>query len=105
GQLTRKIVLEAFESDKAQQIADSIFLHGAGAARNLGADDGIVERGAPWQQSVALEHEAAVAAGRTHGTSVEQHGTGACRFKSSHDAQQRGLAAAARPYHRKEFAA
>jgi hypothetical protein len=45
---------------------------------------------------LSLEHEAAVAAGAAHRAAVEQDVAGTCRFQPGDDAQQRGLAAAAR---------
>ena len=77
----------------------------ADLARDLGTDQRVGQHGAPGQQAVVLEHEAAVAAGPVERAAVEQDRAGARRLEARDDAQERGLAAAARPDDRDEFAA
>ena len=69
---------------------------GAGLACDLAADHGVGEDGAPRQQAVVLEHEAAVAARLAHDAAVEQHLAATRVLEAGDDAQERGLAAAAR---------
>ena len=105
GKLARIVVLEAFEPDELEQVERALALRGADAAGDLGADQRIGEHGAPRQQAVVLEHEAAVAARAAHDAAVEQHLARARRLEPGDDAQERGLAAARRPDHRDEAAA
>src|SRR6185312_16708655 len=95
--LTRIITLEAAEPDQAQQGEDALLDLGAGLAADLEADHGVGQDSAPGQQIVGLEDEAAIGAGVGHHTAVEAHRPAARRLEAGDDAQQRGLAAAARP--------
>ena len=105
GKLPRVIVLEAFEPDELQQLHGALAVGRTDRAGDLAADDGVGEHGAPRQQAVVLEHEAAVGAGLAHGAAVEQHVARRRVFEAGDDAQERRLAAAARSDHRNEFAA
>ena len=105
GELARVIVLEAFEPDELEQLHGALAVGSADRAGDFAADDGVGEHRAPRQQAVVLEHKAAVGAGLAHGAAVEQHFAGRRVFEAGDDAQERGLAAAARPDHGNEFAA
>src|ERR1700693_5025932 len=99
------IVLEAFQPDELQQLHGALAVGGADRAGDFAADDGVGEHRAPRQETVVLEHKAAVAAGLAHGAAVEQHLARGRALETGDDAQERGLAAAARPDHGNEFAA
>ena len=94
GQLARIVVLEAVEPDQLEQLHGAPPLDRADLAGDLGPDDGVGEHRAPRQQAVALEHEAAVAAGTVQRAAVEQQLAGARGLEARDDAQERGLAAA-----------
>ena len=60
------------------------------------AEAHVVEHRQPREQRVALEHHAAVGAGRLDAPAVEQHLAGGRPVEAGDDAQQRALAAARR---------
>ena len=57
------------------------------------------------KQAVVLKHKAAIAARLAHDAAVEQHFARGRLFEAGDDAQERGLAAAARSDDRDELAA
>ena len=94
--LAREIILEAGQADELQQVERAALLALARVSADLGADHGVGEDGAPRQQAVLLEDEAAVAPGPVHGAAVDAHLAGARGLQSGDDAQERRLAAARR---------
>ncbi len=72
GKLAREIGLESAEPDEGQQIERAPLLPLARMAGDLRADHRVGEHGAPRQEAVLLEDEAAVAAGSPHGAAVDR---------------------------------
>src|SRR4029077_14112280 len=105
GQLPRIVVFKTLEPDELQQLHGALAVGRADGAGDLTADDGVGQHRAPRQEAVVLEHEAAVAAGLLDRAAVEQHLARTGMFEAGDDAQERRLAAAARPDARDELAA
>src|SRR5215472_2013580 len=104
GELARMVALEAFEPDQLQQFERAAAGRRIGAACDLRPDHRVVEHGAPRQQVVGLEYEAAVTARPRHRLAVDQDPPRRRRLEAGDDAQKSGLAAAARPDDRNELA-
>src|SRR5919198_6725534 len=99
------VVLEALESHELQKLHGALSFRRADLARDFAPDDRVREYGAPGQEIVGLEHEAAIEARSTDGAAVELDLAGAGRFETRNDAQERRLAAAGRTDQRDELAA
>src|SRR5438105_8967274 len=97
------VLLESFEPDKLEELHRAPAFCRSDLSRNLASDDRIREDGAPWQQIIALEHEAAITPRFTHHAAIEQHFARACRLQPRDDPQERGLAAARVAHQANEF--
>ncbi len=106
GQLVRILVLEAGEPDRGEQRARAPLGGRALELLRLRLQHDVAERGAPFEQHRALEHDADVGA-RRQSTAAPSIATTAARrrHQARRDHQQRALAAAARPDDRDELAA
>ena len=90
------MVLEAGQTDLADEgIGDLVALR-LGHAALAQAEGDVLAHGQPGKQRVGLEHHAAVGARAGHLASVEHHASAGRAIEAGDDAQQRGLAAAGR---------
>ena len=103
-QLVRVLLLEALQPDQVDEVAHGGRALGLRHALDLQAMGDVLLDRAPRQDGELLEDDAAVAAGPGHRPAVDEHAAAGGGDETGQDAQQRGLAAPARPHHGDELA-
>src|SRR3954453_10754013 len=96
GELLWPVVLEAGQTDLADEgVSDLVSLR-LGHATLAQAEGDVLAHRQPGKQRVGLEHHAAIGAGAGHLASIEHHTSAGRAIEAGDDAKQRGLAAAGR---------
>ncbi len=103
-ELVRVVALEASETRHGDEFFRDLRGLRPGLARKREPIGHVLDHGLPGQQRILLEHHGAVRAGLSDAGAVHEHGTVGRLQQSVDDAQQRGLAAAARAHDRDELA-